>query len=233
MFWSVFLTALALVAAYAYRKLHDKRFKDQRYAHLPQLPPSFLLGHLKAVDDCLPAGKPHAHPGKLPALKRVSYSLQQLTMGIGTATTDYAFITMNEALGKPPLMLVDMRPIDRPVVIVKSHEVAEQISRASGQYPYSLPKDQRSYDHMKYIQGKTAISAAQVCLPPCSTLLLLITYSLPNTRENTGSASASNSAQDSRLRTSWRCCRASWTRRLLSSATLTGSPRMTSLNRSR
>lgn len=47
---------------------------------------------------------------------------------------------MFESLGKPSLILLDIRPLNYPMVIVADHEVAEQVSRASKGFPYSLPK---------------------------------------------------------------------------------------------
>lgn len=45
-----------------------------------------------------------------------------------------------ESLGRPPLILLDIRPLNYPMVIVADHEIAEQVSRASKGFPYSLPK---------------------------------------------------------------------------------------------
>lgn len=47
---------------------------------------------------------------------------------------------MAKELGNPPLMFFDLRPVSYPMVVVNSHEVAEQISRVSRQYPWSAPK---------------------------------------------------------------------------------------------
>ncbi|ROV87638.1 hypothetical protein VMCG_10626 [Cytospora schulzeri] len=52
---------------------------------------------------------------------------------------------MHEALGKPPIMLVDNWPIAPPMVVVASHEIAEQLTRPSKGYQYSVPKS-RSVD---------------------------------------------------------------------------------------
>lgn len=52
---------------------------------------------------------------------------------------------MNDDLGRPPLMFVDLRPVNRPMVLVRSHEIAEQISKASKLYTTSAPKADLRY----------------------------------------------------------------------------------------
>ncbi len=44
------------------------------------------------------------------------------------------------AMGDPPIMLLDVRPLALPTAVIASHEVAEQISRATRSHPYSAPK---------------------------------------------------------------------------------------------
>ncbi len=76
---------------------------------------------------------------------------------------DLAFQAINEALGRPPLMLMDLRPFGPPMAIVRSHEVAEQVSKAYKQFPYSLPKMPQVYGHMVHVTGPTSILGADVC----------------------------------------------------------------------
>lgn len=52
---------------------------------------------------------------------------------------------MHKALGRPPIFFVDIRPVNRPLVIVSRHEIAEQISKASRAFPTSIPKTDMSY----------------------------------------------------------------------------------------
>ncbi|KAI0024607.1 cytochrome P450 [Xylariomycetidae sp. FL0641] len=127
------VAGLALLISYLYNLLRYKRFKQ--YAHLPQMQPSLALGNLKAMGEMIRAGPPNGHP-------------------------DLAFAAMNEALGRPPLMLADLRPFGPAMVVVRSHEVAEQISRASRQFPHSLPKMPEVFNHMIHVTGPTAILAA-------------------------------------------------------------------------
>jgi hypothetical protein len=59
----------------------------------------------------------------------------------GTAyLSDHVFAEMARQLGHPPLMLLDLRPVRPPMIVVTSHEVAEQITRVSKLFPWSTPK---------------------------------------------------------------------------------------------
>lgn len=69
---------------------------------------------------------------------------------------------MNESLGRPPLMLVDLRPIGPPMVIVRSHDVAEQVSKPTKSFPHSLPKMSEVYSHMAHVTGQSSILGADV-----------------------------------------------------------------------
>ncbi|KAJ2990768.1 hypothetical protein NUW58_g2791 [Xylaria curta] len=125
--------AAALLLSYFYARLRYKRFSH--YAHPPQMPTTLILGHPKTIDTLIRGGKPNGHP-------------------------DLAFQAISEALGRPPLMLMDLRPFGPPMAIVRSHEVAEQASKAYKQFPYSLPKMPQVYDHMAHVTGPTSILGA-------------------------------------------------------------------------
>lgn len=71
---------------------------------------------------------------------------------------------MHEALGRPPFFLVDNRPIVPPMLIVASHEVAEQISRPSKDFPYSVTKSS-SVDRIFDLIGPNSILLKQVEQP--------------------------------------------------------------------
>ncbi|KAH8880906.1 cytochrome P450 [Thozetella sp. PMI_491] len=133
MFLPLVVAAIAVLAPYLYSRLRYQRLS--RYAKYPQMPPSLILGHLKAIDEFIRAGKPNGHP-------------------------DLAFAAMNDALGSPPIHFVDLRPFGPPMVLVRSHEVAEQITKASKPYPHSPPKMPQVYGHMVHVTGPTSILAA-------------------------------------------------------------------------
>lgn len=83
---------------------------------------------------------------------------------------DAIFAEMHQALGKPPIMLVDNWPIVPPMVIVASHEVAEQVSKPSNHFPqYSAPKSP-SVDRIVDLIGPNSILSKQVGSLPVSEL---------------------------------------------------------------
>lgn len=59
---TVTVTAVLIGTTFLYTKLFNQRFKLN--AHLPQLPSSLLLGHLKVFDDLVKRGSQDRHPGK-------------------------------------------------------------------------------------------------------------------------------------------------------------------------
>ncbi|ETS82026.1 hypothetical protein PFICI_07028 [Pestalotiopsis fici W106-1] len=69
---------------------------------------------------------------------------------------DEMFEEMWTTLGRPSVMLVDLRPVSPPMLLVTSHSIAEQISRPSQQLPFSTPKSS-TWTHMIPIIGKTSI----------------------------------------------------------------------------
>ncbi|ORY16215.1 cytochrome P450 52A12 [Clohesyomyces aquaticus] len=55
-------------------------------------------------------------------------------------TADYIFEDMVKTAGRPDILLVDIRPVGYAMVIVNSHEVAEQIAKPTKTFPMSTPK---------------------------------------------------------------------------------------------
>ncbi|KAI1825848.1 cytochrome P450 [Xylaria intraflava] len=133
MLWPLIASATALLISYFYAKLYYKRFRQ--YANFPQMPTSLILGHLKIMDHFIRTSKPNGHP-------------------------DLALKAINEALGRPPLMFLDLWPFGPTIVVIRSHDVAEQVSRGSKQFPYSLPKMPEAFDHMVHVTGPTSILGA-------------------------------------------------------------------------
>ncbi|KAK5636947.1 hypothetical protein RRF57_012659 [Xylaria bambusicola] len=131
------LTSFIALGTYLYITLRYKRFSQ--YAHLPQLPPSLLLGHLKTMDEYIRRNPADAHTGIIPANHRI----------------DMAFAAMHEKLGRPPLFLVDLRPVNIPVVLVTNHEIAEQVAKASARFPTSPPKSTLKY--LEHLIGSASI----------------------------------------------------------------------------
>lgn len=59
-------------------------------------------------------------------------------------------------MDRPPVMLVDFRPVNPPMVLIPSHSIAEQISKPSHLFPLSTPKSP-TWTHMIPIIGETPI----------------------------------------------------------------------------
>ncbi|PHH89634.1 hypothetical protein CDD83_5618 [Cordyceps sp. RAO-2017] len=101
MWKALLLAALPLLAGYLHTKIHHKRF--QQYAGFPQLPTSFILGNLKLLGEYIKHGPADRYP-------------------------DMMLPEMHQDLARPPLILVDLQPINRPLVLIANHEIAEQVS---------------------------------------------------------------------------------------------------------
>jgi hypothetical protein len=74
--------------------------------------------------------------------------------------TDYGLEQIYEELGKPDIFLLDTAPIFR-VLVICSPMIAEQISKPSSQYPYSMPKSWTVTDITPLV-GKQSIVSSDV-----------------------------------------------------------------------
>lgn len=74
---------------------------------------------------------------------------------------DKIFEEMWVFMGRPPVMLVDLRPVNPPMVLVPSHSIAEQISKPSTLFPLSIPKSP-TWTHMIPLIGETSILGREV-----------------------------------------------------------------------
>ncbi|KAF1733590.1 putative sterigmatocystin biosynthesis P450 monooxygenase stcS [Beauveria bassiana] len=132
-FLSVLLAALALLVTHFYLKLRHRRLKQ--FARLPQLPTSLVWGHLRLYSEFRSRGPIDRHP-------------------------ELVFKDMHDALGKPPLMFVDMWPASKPVVLLTSHELAEQMARSSSKFPFSPPKASAIKD-LVHLTGQQSILTSE------------------------------------------------------------------------
>lgn len=114
---------------------------------------------------------------------------------------DAIFADMHEALGRPPIMLVDNWPLVPPMVVVASHEVAEQVSKPSNYFPqFSAPKSP-SVDHIVSLIGPHSILFNQVSTPDTQ-ISYLTEMADQSPRMNNGKRSAKGSIQALRRDTS-------------------------------
>jgi cytochrome P450 len=110
---SLYSTALMLFAVYIVRKLYYKRY--QHNAHLPQMPKSFLFGHLRKLNEMTKREPTDRH-------------------------TDYVFNEMLQKAGNPPLMFIDLWPVHQGIVLIADHDLGEQITASTDAHPASLPR---------------------------------------------------------------------------------------------
>ncbi|KAI1179244.1 cytochrome P450 [Nemania sp. FL0916] len=123
------LAGAALLASYFFTRLRYLRLKQ--YAHIPQLPNHLLWGHLKIYNEFTQRGIANRHP-------------------------DEVFEEIWVSIGRPPVMLVDLRPVVPPMLLVPNHDIAEQISRPTKLFPFSTPKSP-TWAHMIPLTGETSI----------------------------------------------------------------------------
>jgi hypothetical protein len=72
---------------------------------------------------------------------------------------DLIFAEMYEKLGRPPLIFVDMRPVSKPVALITSHDIAEQVVKSSTLFPWSTPKTPTMKDIIHLLGSSSLISA--------------------------------------------------------------------------
>ncbi|KAJ9641506.1 hypothetical protein H2199_005476 [Coniosporium tulheliwenetii] len=135
MAWTARLLLLALVILgwYSYKTLKYYRIKQNE--GVPQPPPNIFLGHMKVIGEFYRKGDIRRH-------------------------IDYVFMSVAKSVGTNSICLFDVRPASYIICVVLSHEVAEQISRATKLHPWSTPKSPTMTD-VKPIVGSHSIIMAQ------------------------------------------------------------------------
>ncbi|KAI0151833.1 cytochrome P450 [Xylariaceae sp. FL1272] len=123
------LVVITVLLTWAYSRLSYHRFKQ--YAYFPQVQSNLIWGHLKAMGELTRQAKPAAH-------------------------VDMIFEQMWSSIGRPPVMLVDLRPLSAPLALITSHEVAEQITKSTKDFPTSAPKSSTA-DYMDPMIGSTSM----------------------------------------------------------------------------
>lgn len=61
---TILIAAIPLLALLLFHKI--RYYRTKQYADIPQLQPSLLWGHLKALNELVKSNKPNLHVGKLP-----------------------------------------------------------------------------------------------------------------------------------------------------------------------
>ncbi|RMZ72767.1 Cytochrome P450 52A11 [Pyrenophora seminiperda CCB06] len=128
------LALLLPVAWLLYQQLRQWRFN--RFAHIPtKLQSNFLYGHLGHI--------------------AAEYS--KAGSSSSTVHPDYVFENMWKAHGSPEFMFFDTRPVQYPLLLVTSHEIAEQVSRISATQPYSVDKSPTLQQGFGELVGKYSL----------------------------------------------------------------------------
>ncbi|OJD16151.1 hypothetical protein AJ78_03640 [Emergomyces pasteurianus Ep9510] len=128
-FLIIYAVSGPLLLLYLYSRL--KYYRIHQFAHFPRPQPDLFFGHLKLLNEAV-ADEPLRHH-------------------------DHAFWQLlKNTPGNPGILHFDIRPVSKPMILIGSHEVAEQISRASSIFKYSVPKSPTAHI-LKPIMGETSI----------------------------------------------------------------------------
>ncbi|KAK1750162.1 putative sterigmatocystin biosynthesis P450 monooxygenase stcS [Echria macrotheca] len=123
------LVGLATALVYAITRIRYARL--EQFKKLPQLKPSPIWGHLSAFNDFLKQCRPDCH-------------------------SDEVFAQIRSALGNPPMLLMDLRPVTAPILIISDHEAAERVSKSTKVFPWSVPKSP-TMKGLKYLIGPLSL----------------------------------------------------------------------------
>ncbi|KAF1924351.1 cytochrome P450 52A12 [Didymella exigua CBS 183.55] len=126
------MALVPLAVCFLYYQLRQYRFK--KYAHIPTpLKPQLLLGHLGYMAKAFQKrGNSKMHP-------------------------DYILEDIWNENGRPDFMHFDFRPVQHPILLVTSHEVAEQLTRTTKSHPYGTRKSPTIQSQYSALIGKKSI----------------------------------------------------------------------------
>ncbi|KAF2624310.1 cytochrome P450 52A12 [Macroventuria anomochaeta] len=126
------LAVLPVLVYVLYYQLQQYRFK--RYAHIPTpLKPNLFLGHLGYMAAGLKkSGNSKMHP-------------------------DYILEDLWNENGRPEFMHFDFRPVQHPVLLVTTHELAEQFTKTTKSHPYSITKSPTIQGEYGALVGKRSM----------------------------------------------------------------------------
>lgn len=144
------LSAILIIFFYLYSLLRQWRFK--KFAHIPsKLPANLFIGHLgyiaagyKKLGSSLP------HPG----IRTVSHMCLMLETD---CKPDYVLEEIWKDNGRPEFILLDNRPASYPLALIASHELAEQVTRATKLNPYSVTKSPTMQEGFGGMVGKYSL----------------------------------------------------------------------------
>ncbi|KAI9039120.1 cytochrome P450 [Aspergillus affinis] len=121
--------------------------RKKQFAAFPQLPPSLVWGHLKALHEFVLRGKRDRHIGRQGKINKES---------------DSVFSDINKELNHPPLFLLDTRPVQSPALcVVCRHDIADQVAGVSAKFPFSTPKAPGASHVLRPLLGATSIVSVE------------------------------------------------------------------------
>lgn len=74
---------------------------------------------------------------------------------------DQVLLEVSREQGSPPVMLLDLRPLEYPMLVICNADVAEQITKASSRWSSSTPKSP-TLKNIWHLTGKNSILTAEV-----------------------------------------------------------------------
>ncbi|KAJ0118801.1 cytochrome p450 [Diaporthe amygdali] len=134
----VLWTALALFIAYTIKTIRKWQYQRfQQYAGIPQPEEtSFVWGHMKLMG-------------------QLFKNAPDRRLHLDDVIRDYL-----PHLGNPPVLFLDLRPLNYPMLVVCDHEVAEQITKPSPRWSSSTPKSPTLGD-IWHLTGKNSILTSE------------------------------------------------------------------------
>lgn len=155
-------TALALFVAYAVQTLRRWRYmRLYQFADFPQIEkPSLVWGHMAVLGKLFKRGDPRRHIGAPHILSSSLISRNKYSQFF-FLLADQVLLEVCRAQGSPPVMLLDLRPLEWPMLVICNADVAEQITKASSRWSSSTPKSP-TLRNIWHLTGKTSILTAEV-----------------------------------------------------------------------
>lgn len=92
---------------------------------------------------------------------RALHSSPCCTALLADTCADQVLLEVAREQGNPAVFLLDLRPVEYPMLVICNHEVAEQISRASPRWSSSTPKSPTLKD-LWHLTGKNSIITEEV-----------------------------------------------------------------------
>lgn len=135
----LYVLVAPILVWFLYQQL--RRYRIAGLRRIPSPPTSLVWGHLKFMNDVYKRGNPQRN-------------------------ADYVLEEIAESLGHPEVFVLDLRPVLGRMAVICSHLLAEQTSRPSQTFKYSVPKS-KSFRQFVPLIGSESILIKEVCFASC------------------------------------------------------------------